>query len=55
MNTSTPLTCREMEVPQLIARGCTDIQAGDRLHRTLIAELAGAGCFRPATLRSSSI
>ena len=26
----------------------------DRLHRALIAELAAAGCFRPATLRSAA-
>jgi fatty acid desaturase len=30
----------------------TDIEAGKRLHRMLIAELSSAGCFRSATARS---
>lgn len=29
-------------------------QRGDRLHRMLIAELSGAGCFRPAAARSTA-
>lgn len=35
MNTSTPLTCREMEVLQLLARGCTYTQVGDRLRMSV--------------------
>jgi DNA-binding CsgD family transcriptional regulator len=31
MDNTTRLTCREMEVLQLLARGCTYIQVGDRL------------------------
>ena len=31
MDTNTRLTCRETEVLQLLARGCTYIQVGDRL------------------------
>lgn len=31
MGTAIRLTCREVEVLQLLARGCTYIQVGDRL------------------------
>lgn len=32
----------------------TDVETGERLHRTLTAELSSAGCFRPATTRSAA-
>lgn len=35
MDTKIHLTCREMEVLQLLARGCTYIQVGDRLRMSV--------------------
>jgi len=35
MDTSARLTSREMEVLQLLARGCTYIQVGDRLRMSV--------------------
>lgn len=35
MDTNTRLTGREMEVLQLLARGCTYIQVGDRLRMSV--------------------
>jgi DNA-binding NarL/FixJ family response regulator len=35
MDTAIRLTCREMEVLQLLARGCTYIQVGDRLRMSV--------------------
>src|SRR2546426_11927525 len=31
-----------------------DVQHGERLHRMLVAELSGAGCFRPAAARTAA-
>jgi len=31
-----------------------DVRHGERLHRTLVAELSGAGCFRPAAARTAA-
>jgi len=35
MDTTIRLTCREAEVLQLLARGCTYIQVGDRLRMSV--------------------
>lgn len=35
MDTSIRLTCREVEVLRLLARGCTYIQVGDRLRMSV--------------------
>src|SRR2546428_13242634 len=31
-----------------------DVRHGERLHRMLVAELSGAGCFRPAAARTAA-
>lgn len=65
MDTNTRLTSREMEVLQLLARGCTYIQVGDRLrvsvhtveshikniYRKLNAHSARAAVWRAMELR----
>ena len=38
----------------MTSSGNADARRGDRLHRMLIAELASAGCFRPAAARSAA-
>jgi len=65
MDTAFRLTCREMDVLQLLARGCTYIQIGDRLgvslhtveshvknvYRKLEVHSARAAVWRAAELR----
>ena len=45
---------RNATAATLASTASGEARRDDHLHRALIAELAGAGCFRPATLRSAA-